>query len=97
MSKDGAIKKLMAKTLEEMLEAELTEHLGYEKYSPHGKNTGNSHNGKSHKSLKNDNGEIDIAVPRDRNGQFDPILIKKYEKTIGPIEEKIISMSTKGK
>jgi transposase-like protein len=96
MGKDGAIKNLMAKSLEQMLEAELTEHLGYEKHSPLGKNTGNSRNGKSHKRLKNDNGEIDITIPRDRNGEFDPIIVKKYEKTIGPIEDKIISMYSKG-
>jgi len=93
---DGAIKKLMAKSIEQMLEAELTEQLGYEKHSPLGKNSGNSRNGRSQKSLKNDNGEIDITVPRDRNGEFDPILIKKYERTIGPIEDKIISMYSKG-
>lgn len=96
MGKDGAIKKLIGKTLEQMLESELTEQLGYERYSPEGKNSGNSRNGKTHKTLKNDNGEIELTVPRDRNGEFDPVIIKKYEKTIGPIEEKIISMYAKG-
>ncbi len=96
MGKDGAIKKLLAGTLEQMLEAELTEHLGYEKYSPLGKNSGNSRNGRTHKTLKNDNGEIELTVPRDRNGDFDPVIVKKYEKTIGPIEDKIISMYAKG-
>jgi len=79
-----------------MLDAELTEHLGYEKYSPIGKNTGNSRNGKTYKTLKNDNGEIELTVPRDRNGTFDPIIVKKYERTLGPIEDKIISMYAKG-
>jgi len=96
MGKDGAIKKLLSNTLEQMLESELTEHLGYEKYSPFGKNSGNSRNGKTHKTLKNDNGEIELTVPRDRNGEFDPVIVKKYEKTIGPIEDKIISMYAKG-
>jgi putative transposase len=96
LGKDGAIKKLIKGTFEQMLEAELTEHLGYEKHSPIGKNTGNSRNGKSHKTIKNDNGEIDIAVPHDRNSEFDPVIIKKYERTIGPIEDKIISMYAKG-
>lgn len=96
MGKNGAIKNLIAKTLETMLEEELTEHLGYERYSPTGRNSGNSRNGKTHKTLKNDNGEIEIAVPRDRNGEFDPVIVKKYEKTIGPIEDKIISMYAKG-
>ena len=64
-----------------MLDAELTEHLGYEKYLPEGRNSGNSRNGKTHKTLKNDNGEIDITVQRDRNGSFDPLIVKKYERT----------------
>jgi putative transposase len=96
MGKNGAIKKLLAHSLEEMLESELTEQLGYEKNSPRGNNSGNSRNGKSHKTLKNENGEIQITVPRDRNGEFDPVIVKKYERTIGPIEDKIISMYSKG-
>lgn len=96
MGEDGAIKKLIKSSLEGMLEAELTEHLGYEKHSVQGKNTGNSRNGSSRKTLKNDNGEIDLSVPRDRNGSFDPVIVKKYERTLGPIEDKIISMYAKG-
>ncbi|MBA4313043.1 MAG: IS256 family transposase [Chlorobiaceae bacterium] len=96
MGKDGAIKKLITSSLETMLETELTEHLGYEKYPANGKNSGNSRNGKNSKTLKNDQGEIDIAVPRDRNGSFDPVVVKKYERTLGPIEDKIISMYAKG-
>lgn len=96
MGENGAIKKIIKASLEGMLDAELTEHLGYNKYSPTGRNTGNSRNGKTPKTLKNDNGEIDITVPRDRNGSFDPIIVKKYERTLGPIEDKIISMYAKG-
>lgn len=90
MGENGAIKKIIKASLEGMLDAELTEHLGYEKYSPAGKNTGNSRNGKTRKTLKNDNGEIELTVPRDRNGSFDPIVVKKYERTLGAIEDKII-------
>jgi putative transposase len=96
MGKDGAIKKLLKLSIESMLDAELTEHLGYPKHSPVGNNSGNSRNGNSTKTLKNDQGEIEIKIPRDRNGEFDPVLIKKYERTIGPIEDKIISMYAKG-
>lgn len=96
MGSDGAIKKLLKNAIEGMLEAELGEHLGYEKYSPVGKNSGNSRNGRTNKTLKNDNGQIEITVPRDRNGEFDPVIVKKYERTIGPIEDKIISMYAKG-
>ena len=96
MGEDGAIKKLIKASLEGMLESELTEHLGYDRYSPEGKNSGNSRNGKSRKTLRNDNGEVDLVVPRDRNGSFDPVIVKKYERTLGPIEDKIISMYAKG-
>lgn len=96
MGKDGAIKKLIAKSLEQMLESELTEHLVFERYSPEDQNSGNSRNGKTHKTLKNDNGEIELTVPRDRNGEFDPVIVREYEKTIGSIEKKIISMYAKG-
>lgn len=96
MGQDGAIKKLMKAALEGMLDAELTTHLGYEPYELAGRNSGNSRNGKTQKRLKNDQGEIELSVPRDRNGTFDPIVVKKYERTIGPIEDKIISLYAKG-
>ncbi|MGC8654872.1 MAG: IS256 family transposase [Candidatus Kryptoniota bacterium] len=96
MGENGAIKKLIKASLEGMLEAELTDHLGYQRYSPEGRNSGNSRNGKTHKTIRNDNGELDLVVPRDRNGSFDPIIVKKYERTLGPIEDKIISMYAKG-
>ena len=96
MGKDGAIKKLLKQAMEDMLESELTEELGYDKNSPAGNNSGNSRNGHSGKTIKTDQGEIDIKIPRDRNGEYDPVLIKKYEKTLGPIEDKIISMYAKG-
>lgn len=96
MGKNGAIKKLIKSSLENILETELSEHLGYEKHSPEGNNSGNSRNGKTHKSVKTDEGMIDLEIPRDRNSSFDPVIVKKYEKTLGPIEDKIISMYAKG-
>lgn len=96
MGKNGAIKNLMKHALESMLDAELSDHLGYEKHSPDGDNSGNSRNGKSRKTVKNEQGKIEIEVPRDRNGSFDPVVVKKYQTTVGPIEEKIISMYAKG-
>lgn len=96
MGKNGAIKNLMKHALESMLDAELSNHLGYEKHSPDGDNSGNSRNGKSRKTVKNEQGKIEIEVPRDRNGSFDPVVVKKYQTTVGPIEDKIISMYAKG-
>ena len=96
MGKDGAIKKLLKSSLENMLETELSEHLGYEKHSPSGDNTGNSRNGKTSKTIKTNEGKIELVIPRDRNSTFDPVVVQKYEKTLGPIEDKIISMYAKG-
>lgn len=96
MGKNGAIKKLIKSSLENLLETELTEHLGYDKNSPEGNNSGNNRNGKTYKTIKTDEGQIELTIPRDRNASFDPIIVKKYEKTLGPIEDKIISMYSKG-
>ena len=73
MGKDGAIKKILKNSIEKLLEAELTEHLGYPKNSIEGNNSGNSRNGSSTKHLILDNGEISLNVPSDRNGSFTPI------------------------
>ena len=81
MGPDGAIKKLIKKSLESMHETELSDHLGYEKHSSKGKNSGNIRNGFTTKSIRNDNGEIELNVPRDRNGEFDQIIVEKYKRT----------------
>jgi len=66
------LKELFAGTLEKMLESELEEHLGYEKNSVQGNSSGNSRNGYGKKTIKSEWGESEIAVPRDRNGSFEP-------------------------
>ena len=86
------LKEMVGKVLENELEAELDDELGYSKYDYRNKNTKNSRNGYSRKMLKTSGGSVEIAVPRDRNGDFEPQLIKKNETTLsGDIEEKIIS------
>ena len=70
------LKRLFAGTIEQMLEAEMDEHLGYEKNSVAGNNSGNSRNGYGKKTIISDYGECEIAVPRDRNGEFEPKVIK---------------------
>ena len=76
------LKRLFAGTIEQMLEAEMDEHLGYEKNSAMGNNTGNSRNGYGKKRIISDYGECEIAVPRDRNGEFEPrVLAKRQTKT----------------
>jgi len=96
MEKDGAIKKLMKASIESMLEAEMTEHLGYKKHSPAGKKSGNNRNGNYPKTVIADDGPIDLEIPRDRNGEFDPVVVKKHESRLGKIEDIIISMYAKG-
>jgi putative transposase len=96
MGKDGAIKKLLKNALEEMLEQEMDEHLGYEKYSSLGINSGNSRNGTSEKTVRSSQGKIQLDIPRDRNAEFDPIAVKKHKRTLGDIEDKVISMYSKG-
>ena len=96
MGKDGVIKQLLKTSLENMLSTEMNDHLGYEKHSIAGDNTGNSRNGTSKKTLKTSQGEIPVEIPRDRNGKYTPIVIGKHQRTIGDLEDKIISMYAKG-
>jgi putative transposase len=73
----GLLKELKERLVETALDAELTDHLGYEKHSPDGHGSGNSRNGKAGKRVIGADGEFEISVPRDRNGSFDPQLIRK--------------------
>lgn len=90
------LKKLFAVTIEHMLEAEMDEHLGYEKNSVAGNNSGNSRNGYGKKTIISDYGECEIAVPRDRNGDFEPKVIEKRQTRTDEIEQKILQMYAKG-
>lgn len=93
--KEGVFARLFAKTIEEMLEVELSEELGYEKYEAKGRNSGNSRNGKRPKQLRTPNGDVTIQVPRDRNGDFQSRLLTEQQLT-NQLEEKIISLYAKG-
>ncbi len=75
--KNGLLKQLTKALLERAMQAELTDHLGYEKHDPVGYKSGNSRNGKSQKKLKGDFGEMTLETPRDRNGSFEPKIIPK--------------------
>jgi transposase-like protein len=90
------MEQLYARAMEQMLEGEMDGHLGYEKHSPEGFNTGNSRNGKTSKTVKTTLGEIDLEVPRDRNGSFEPVLIPKRSRKVEAIEDIIISLYAKG-
>lgn len=90
-------KETIAEFMEDSLDAELDDELGYSKYDYKNKNTDNSRNGHSKKTLKTSCGDVEVSVPRDRNGEFEPQLLKKNQTSISQdIEEKILSMYAKG-
>lgn len=90
------LKRLFAGTIEQMLEAEMEEHLGYEKHSISGNNTGNSRNGYNRKTIISDYGDTEIIIPRDRNAAFEPKIIEKRQVRTDEIEQKIMAMYSKG-
>ena len=93
---DGIFKALKKRMIEKALGAELSDHLGYEKSDPAGNGSGNSRNGASKKTVTSEDGAFDIGVPRDRNGSFEPQLVKKSQKRIDGFDDKIISMYARG-
>jgi transposase-like protein len=96
LGQDGLVKQLTGKILQRALEAEMTEHLGYEKHSNAGDNSGNSRNGHSEKTLLLENGKTSIEVPRDRKGTFEPIIVPKHEKRVPLFNNQVISMYASG-
>jgi len=90
------LKSLFRDTLQTIFEAEMESHLGYEKHSVEGNNSGNSRNGYSKKNIKSKFGQTELKIPRDRNGEFKPTIIKRYETTTNELEDKIIAMYAKG-
>lgn len=89
-------KHLLKMTVERAMNVEMDEHLGYEKHSPDGKNSGNSRNGYSPKTLKGDFGEVEITTPRDRNSTFEPKLIRKGQTRITEFDEQILALYARG-
>jgi transposase-like protein len=94
--KEGIFAQLFATTLEQMMEAELTAQLGYERYEAKGRNTGNSRNGKRSRTVRSSGGEVEVQVPRDRNGEFQSALLEKHQRNTNEIEEKVIALYSKG-
>jgi transposase-like protein len=96
VGQDGLIKQLTGRILQRALEAEMTEHLGYEKNSNIGDNSGNSRNGHTEKKVLLENQSAMIEVPRDRNGTFEPVIVPKHEKRVPLFNDQIISMYSFG-
>jgi transposase-like protein len=87
---------LFKRGVEHMLKSELSDHLGYDKYSKDGQNSGNNRNGTSRKLIKTPNGELQIEIPRDRNGSYEPIVVPKYQRVVDKIESVVISLYARG-
>ena len=93
---NGLLQGMLKDTVQEMLEAEATHHLGFSKHNPERRPLDNYRNGSSQKMVKTSQGNIDLAIPRDRNGTFEPQIVRKYETTANELEDRIISMYAKG-
>ncbi len=96
IGENGLLKQLTKALLERAMSAELTNHLGYEKHDPAGYNSGNSRNGSTSKAVQGEFGEIQIETPRDRNGTFEPQILKKHQTRFDGFDDKILSMYARG-
>jgi putative transposase len=96
IGENGLLKRLTKALLERALNAELTNHLGYEKHDPAGHNSGNSRNGATSKTVKGEFGEIVVETPRDRNGSFEPRILGKHQTRFDGFDDKILSLYARG-
>jgi putative transposase len=96
IGENGLLKQLTKALLERAMQAEMTEHLGYEKHDQAGNNSGNSRNGKTTKALKGDFGELPLETPRDRNGTFEPKIVAKGQTRFTGFDDKIVWMYARG-
>jgi putative transposase len=96
IGENGLLKQLTKRLLERAMQTELTEHLGYEKHSPQGKNSGNSRNGGYKKTISGEFGNLEVTTPRDRNSSFEPVILPKGVTRFTGFADKIISMYARG-
>ena len=92
----GLLAELTKRVLEAGLEAEMTEHVGYEPYDPAGHHSGNSRNGTRSKTVITDIGPVEVDVPRDRAGTFEPVIVAKRQRRLGGVDQMVLSLSAKG-
>src|SRR6478752_7312578 len=94
---DGLLKALTKTVLETALDEEMAEHLGYDKHDPAGRNHGNSRNGIRTKTVLTDAaGQVQVEVPRDRDGTFEPQIVKKRQRRLSDVDEVVLSLYAKG-
>lgn len=92
----GLLQQLTKRVSESALEGEITDHVGYEKHDPAGKNNGNSRNGTRAKTVLTDVGPVEVKVPRDVSGTFEPQIVKKRQRRLTGVDEMVLSLSAKG-
>lgn len=92
----GLLQQLTKRVLESALEGEITDHLGYERHDPAGRGSGNSRNGTRAKTVLTDVGPVEVRVPRDVAGSFEPQLVKKRQRRLSGVDEMVLSLSARG-
>jgi len=93
---NGLLNQLTKNVLETALDAEMAEHLGYDKHDPAGRGSGNSRNGSRAKTVFTEIGPVEIEVPRDTNSTFDPVIVKKRQRRLTGVDEIVLSLTAKG-
>lgn len=96
LGENGLLKQIQKGLLERALNAELKHHLGYAKHAAEGRNSGNSRNGTSRKKLQTEQGPLELEVPRDRNGTFEPKIVPKHQTRVPGLDEKILALYARG-
>ena len=93
---NGLLNQLTKNVLETALDAEMAEHLGYDKHDPVGRGSGNSRNGARAKTVFTEIGAVEVEVPRDTNSTFDPVIVKKRQRRLTGVDEIVLSLTAKG-
>ena len=96
LGEHGLLKQLTKRMVERALEAEMSDHLGYEAYAPEGRGTGNSRNGKTKKTIQSAAGQFEIEVPRDREGHFEPQMVRKRQRRLDGFDDKVLALYARG-
>lgn len=96
LGREGLLKELTKRLVERALQGEMTEHLGYEPHAVEGRNTGNSRNGTGEKTIQTETGSIEIEVPRDRAGSFEPQLVRKRQRRLEGFDDKVLALYARG-
>ncbi|MFI6661666.1 transposase, partial [Streptomyces sp. NPDC050523] len=92
----GLLQQLTKRVLESALEGEITDHVGYDKHDATGRNSGNSRNGTRAKTVLTDVGPVEVKVPRDTAGTFEPQIVRKRQRRLTGVDEMVLSLSAKG-